>query len=597
MIRDIRINHITALAVLICLTLLKTWYAFGIGFEYKWTGDTSDTLLGIVNAAQGTRSTANDQPLALQVLHNQLQVVQNLPIRSWYQAAFDSYLETVLLATGDISLAYKYLVFPINLLFLSGAYLLFLRLGLSIRAALVLAILSSLHFSISWAGEKMGIGPIWTYSRRHLFTAFLPWLTLGYLLFRARILQTLLFFCACGLVANLHASGLLLIQIFALTWLVSDKLSPKRIGQTFLLVSAGSLCAFYALGSIWGRALEGITELLISGVSPPAVANTLYPILDAAKAAMPETLQYLSYPPREYDDWPRLLIDLWFALSIVTGLLIVPTKRWLSTYFQHTLFTAVAISLVFVSANEFGALVAIGTLLYLSRNATSAPSLELATTSLLIVCTYWISVVGGISFQIAHVTIPGFPLVWDQFRGMRFLGFFVFTWIGALLIQPPKAKLPRWHKPALAIAILFFMFGQLRDFNRQHIRFPKSEDFVKRAALLEIASWARKNTPAESIFLVGSSGFGITANRRVTHSDKSSQFPDAPPLAPRDAVTPTEGIKHARSLHATHVVLDAGALTNVGETCVLVANNEFLLAETSCLEQRAHREDHDKSAP
>lgn len=432
----------------------------------------------------------------------------------------------------------------------------------------------------------MGIGPVWTFSRRHIFTAFLPWLTLGFLLYRDRYLHTALLFGVCGLVANLHASGLLLIQILSLTWLLGAPISPMRACKAMLLLIIGHLTAFYALGSIWGRALENISALLLGGMLTSSYAETLFPVLETAKSAMPAALQYLSYPPREYDHWPRIIIDAWFAATILAGLLILPTKRWLPEHFPHILFLATILSLLFVSANEFGTLVLIGSLLYFSRVPHSDNNAKLHTVSLLIVVTYWISVVGGIAFQVAHVSIQGFPLVWDQFRGMRFLGFFVFLWLGVLWSTPSRSILPRWYKSALALALLVFIFGQIKTFERQHVRYSNSEEFAKRAALLEIAQWARNHTPSDSLFLVGSSGFGITANRRVTHSDKSIQGPDAPPLAPKHSPSSTEALKYAHSLHATHAVLGASKDKNTENPCTLVANHQFQLAEIRCLEQQ-----------
>lgn len=580
-------RHVVPILLLVLFALATALVGWNIGYEYRWTSDTTDTFYRIISTLPTDRA-ASDAGLLATLNKEFVFVISNQPTINWYQGLFDGYLRSFHLVFGDISLAYKTQVFPLSLVFGAFAYALFYRLTGSRWLAVALAFAALMPMPLAWAGERSGIGPIWTFTRRYFLTAWLPLLAIFY--FRA-MLDTRksigLAIMSVGLASNLHASGIILLVILVLTWLITDGVTGQRLLKSALLMALGLLCSVASFASIWKAGLGAITQLMLAALSNSAIAGEMA-ILDKARLAAPE-VAYLFYPPKMYAKLPPALLSVWLLTTIALSFWPLAQRVRGRDAPSLWLFIAASACLLFISFEQMWAMFLLSCVLY-SIAPPGKDARAFVVTAYLIICTFWVAVVGMLLFQLAYGLIAGFPLVFNQLRGIRFVGFWVFIWLAVLsapltTMPRPLAKQPRLLLWTTGIALLV----TAQNFYRGYFQGLDNERLEQKIALLELADWARQSTPQDSVFLVGYSSFGTRAERRITHTDKQVRNAAIEWLPPKGLKGPEESLALAQELHATHLFLSPAVLSSELNHCVRAKNAIYAIVETSCLDA-THRD-------
>lgn len=574
--------HRVPLLLLLTFALGAAIFSWNVGYEYRWTSDTTDTFYRIVSTLPAG-AIGNGDRLLPTLVSGVLDVIVEQAVGEWYHASFDAYLRSFALVFGDISLAYKAMVFPFSVLFSVSAYFFFCWLTGNRWLALALAFAALFPMPLAWAGERSGLGPIWTYTRRYFLTAWLP--LLGFLYFRAmldRRRRISLVMACVGLASNLHASGIILLEILVLAWLVIDGVTIKRLFDGALLMGVGLCCSVASLASIWKAGLGAMTQLMLAMVSNDAVAAELM-VLDKARLAVPE-VAYLFYPPKMYAHLPSGLVAVWLALTIALSCWPLVQSARQKTASSLSLFAAATACLLFISFEQMWAWVLVSGVLYAVARHDERPR-AYALAAYLIICTFWVAVGGMLLFQFGYGLVDGFPLVFNQLRGIRFIGFWVFVWL-AVLAAPVASTLirPALQPRLLLLAMALALIAGAHNFYRGYFRGLESDRLERKIALLDLANWAKKNSAPDSVFLLGYSAFGIRAERRITHPDKVVRNDGIDWLPPKGLKGPAESLAQAQRFRATHLFLDPADLMPDMQRCVKVGNSIYVIAETACLE-------------
>lgn len=573
--------HLLPLLLLLAFALVTAAFAWNVGYEYRWTSDTTDTFYTIISTLPNPAPRGGG--LLSTLWAGMVDVIAEQPVTNWYQALFNVYLRSFHLALDDISLAYRVQMFPLSILFGFSAYFFFYWLSGNRWLAVTLALAALLPMPLSWAGERSGLGPVWTFTRRYFLTAWLPLLTFFY--FRAVLDKRMLLIpvmAGVGLASNLHASGILLLEIMVLTWLVTDRVTIKRLIQAGLLMGVGLLFSVTALGSVWEAGLGAISHLLLTMMSSDALATQLS-VLDKARLAMPE-VQYLFYPPKIYAHLPSALVDVWLIATLVLSLLPLFLRAANRSVGPLHLFTAASACLLFVSFEQMWVWILLSSVLYAAGRHTERPR-AYSLSAYLIFCNFWVAVGGMLLFQLGYGLIDGFPLVFNQLRGIRFLGFLVFVWLAVLATPVVVKRTSRKNLPRLlllAISCALIVTGH--NVYRGYFRGQDSNRLAQKKALLELAIWAKQNTPPNSVFLVGYSPFGVLAERMITHSDKVVRNADIDWLPPKGLKKPEETLALAQQFLATHLFIAPADVSPELAHCVGVSNAVYAVAEMTCLQ-------------
>lgn len=518
--RGVRVFCVLAVAIFVALFWSISFS--GKGVEAIRTSDTSDVFYSKVNQYKLERAELAPDKLSFFSLfwEGQVEVFVRQPATSWYQAQFDAYLKSVYLATGDILNAYKWLVAPLNFIYLIGCYLLLMEIIGRWRLALGFAVLASLPIFIPLAGENFGMGPFVHFSRRHLFTAFVPLMLWGFFRWRGEPSRLVWIFAGLGLIANFHASGILLIQIIALAWLMYRDFSWRAIFQCAGLVTVGFGFAFVVMGGLWGKVANFFAGLLA----------VLVPVVHAGDgvggASIPAALQYLFYPPHIYSHWPEWVIhSATIAVSLFALVAVLLRNRVGAAVHNDLMFTATLAIIGFLAGGElrFWLLASIP-LWLIARRGEQSELFGLACY--LLIALYAVSFGFMLLAQWAYFNVDGFPLVYNNLRGTRFIGIFLFVWLATMLSVVKFECIKPWLRILTLFLLCVAVIADLRMAYRKHFR---PGDPSETSALMEVARWAKMNTPPQARFFVASSAFGTTAEREVFMTDKAQR--NCPPCA------------------------------------------------------------------
>lgn len=519
-----RLTHFWA--ILFFFAVAWGWAAFSwnTGIEHIEQSDATSVYFSVVMQYKHEReAVASSQKtewqwaeLLSQILTDQRAVYRSTDLNSLYQASFDRYFGTVYRVTGDVTLGYRILVFPLNLLFLLGAYALFFYLTRRVVLSAVFAFLASFPIAIPIAGEYFGMGPVTIYSRRNLFTAFAPFaIYLFYRWFqRPRLL--IVVFAFVGLVSNLHASGILLAEILIIAYLFFNYKSTGSWAYSMLFGLAVAVCGFAAMGGLWGG-----VDLFFS-----SLMQELIPSAHAAfsgfvqKEGIPENLLYLFYPLHIYSHLPLMPLHVMTLFVFVLSCWVLFLGRRINTLARAPLlFLAGLAILAYLGFSEFKYFLLVGVAAFVLT--WKQPSdLKFELTHYLIMATFFVSFIGMLLFQAGFYSIEGFPLVFNQLRGTRFLGLMVFVWLAVLTSRIDWKNSGLWGKRLFIMCSAIALLMTLRQDFRSYIRYKEDPDSV---ALLDLARWSKVHTPQDAVFLVASTRFGIVAERNVFLHDKESR--------------------------------------------------------------------------
>jgi hypothetical protein len=158
-------------------------------------------------------------------------------------------------------------------------------------------------------------------------------------------------------------------------------------------------------------------------------------------------------------------------------------------------------------------------------------------------------------------------------RATRFLGLFIFIWLGILLASLELKALKPFAKRLCLFLLFVAVIVDLRGVYRHHFRAHHDAAAVR--SLMDVARWAKDNTPADASFFVVSSAFGTIAERRVFMSDKQRrQCSECAALT--KSGTPSEILANARAKGMNYFFLspsDAGDFKAIA----VYGNRDYLL--------------------
>lgn len=518
------IPHIWAILILIAVAGGWASFSWNQGVEHIKQSDTTATYFAVVMHYKHERDAVTSgqtvewqfPSLLLQVWSDQRALFASTNIKSLYQASFERYLGTIYRVTGDVTLGYKLLVFPLVLIFLLGAYVLFMHLTGRPALSVVFAFLASFPIAIPIAGEYFGMGPVTIYSRRNLFTPFVPFAVYLFYLWIKNPRLLIAVFAFVGLISNLHASGILLAEIFIFAYVI---FYFKNTGSLKYVAVFGFMVAvfgFVAVGGLWGS-IDDFLFSLMQMVIPSAHAALLG---FTQKQGIPEQLTYLFYPLHIYSHLPVMLLHgMTFFVSVFLCWVLIFGHRIKSSAKPSLLFLADLAVLAYLGFSEFKYFLLVGVIAFLlGRKRPSDLKLEL--THYCILAIFFVSFMGMLLFQIGFYSIEGFPLVFNQLRGARFLGLMVFVWLAVLISRIDFENLNVWGKRIFIGCIAIALLMTLRHDFRSWVH---HEGDAEMAALLDLARWSRLHTSQDAVFLVFSTQFGIVAERNVFLHDKQSR--------------------------------------------------------------------------
>lgn len=513
-------------AILFFFAVAWGWAAFSwnTGVERIKQSDATTIYFSVVmqykherEAVTASQKTDWQWPSLLkQVLADQRATYAITGMKSLYQASFERYFATFHRVTGDITLGYKVLVFPLNLIFLLGAYALFFHLTGKPALSAAFAFLASFPIAIPIAGEFFGMGPVTIYSRRNLFTAFVPFAFYLFYLWIRKPHLLIAAFVFIGLISNLHSSGILLAEMFIFVYFFYHYKKPNLWGYVSLFGLMVVIFGFVAVGGLWGQVasfFHGLAQLAI-----PSAYAAISGFMQ--KQGMVEGTEFLFYPLRIYSHLPLMLLHTMtlFVFGLSSWALLF--GRRINTLARTPLlfFAGLAI-LAYLGFSEFKYFLLVGVAAFaLTRKKPSDLKFEL--THYLILATFFVSFIGMLLFQTGFYSIEGFPLVFNQLRGTRFLGLMVFVWLAVLISRIDWNNSGLWGKRLFVMCSVIALFMTLRQDFRSYVHYKEDPDSI---ALLDLARWSKEHTPGNAAFLVVSTRFGIVAERNVLLHDRDSR--------------------------------------------------------------------------
>lgn len=574
--------HIWAILFFIGVSGLWAFYSWNTGVEQIKQSDTTGIYFSVVMQYKHEREAMTPSQkaewqwptLLKQVLADQRILLTTTGVDSLYQASFMRYFGTVYRVTGDVTLGYKILVFPLNLLFLLGAYALFFHLTEKALLASVFAFLATFPIAIPIAGEYFGMGPVTIFSRRNLFTAFAPFAIFLFYRWIQKPRLLLMAFVFVGLISNLHASGILLAEILmAAYFFYPDKKSDLR-GYAAIFGLLVVIFGFMSVGGLWSRIAS-----YFWGLAQQVIPNPQASISDfMQKQGIPEGLEFLFYPLRIYSHLPLFLLHVMtLFVALLSGGMFFFGHKVNAHIRTPLLFLAGLTVLAYLGFSEFKYFLLLGVVAFaLSWKREIDPKFEL--THYLILAIFFVSFIGMLLFQAGYYAIEGFPLVFDQLRGTRFLGLMVFVWLAVLVSRMEWRSSGVWGKRLFIVCVALVMLMTLRHDFRSWIYYKDDPDST---ALLDLARWSKDNTPGDAAFLVVSTRFGIVAERNVFLHDRESHTTNGQMLLDRMQGGLAELKQLAREKGMSYIVVKKDREGLLSGTIPVYDNKRFALVKVN----------------
>lgn len=516
--------HFWAILFFIGISASWAYFSWGKGVEHIKQSDTTSLYYEVVNN-YGYEREAMSSPqggewdwssLLSQIWVDQRAVFASTDIDSLYHVSFERYFGTVYRVTGDVSLGYKFLVFPLNLVFMLGAYALFFHLTRKPVLSAFFAFMASFPIAIPVAGEYFGMGPVTIYSRRNFFTAFVPLVVYFYYRWFQRPGLLIGVFVFIGLISNLHASGILLAEILILAYLGYAPRSAGRWGYSAIFGAMVGIFGMVAMGGLWSNVESFFVGLLHMAIPSAHAAMSDF----MQKTGIPEGLLFLFYPLRIYSHLPLLLQHAMALLVMVLSCsAFIFGSRMGGRARTVLLYFGALSALAYLGFSEFRYFLLAGIVAF-ALGWKQIWDSKSEITHYLILSTFIVSFMGMALFQVGYYAIDGFPLVFNQLRGSRFLGLMVFAWLAVLMAQIDWKASTDWKRRLLIFFVAISFVVMLRQEFRSYIRYRVEPDLIE---LLDVARWSKEHTTKNAQFLVVSTRFGIVAERRIFLHDRDSR--------------------------------------------------------------------------
>jgi len=426
-------------------------------------------------------------------------------LQNEYIPLYIGFLRWAYRLTGDLTAGYKLLVVPLNLLFLFGAYAVFLRRCAIRWVAVILAIFASLPFP-TLAGELFGIGPVQVITARAVFTGVFPFLFLAFCAWLTRPRRLILLFFILGLLANLHpVSGLFVAPMLALTYVLEQR---GRLQAWGMAVAMGATTLLGAAPILWNQ----VHRLVAQGSAVSRAGDPLIARLVAQR------MGYLLYPPHTLISiLPRGLVDL-LTLVIALAPAVILVVAWrrqgvVTSLTLHLAAVAVLAYILFPGAKLL--ILLLGLLCFLSQGG--GEEREDRVVVYFAYAIFWVSVGGVIAIQ-ALFYLLGRPVLFaDMIRGVRFAPFAVFLLLASCIRRVDWSRLQRPAFIGCLVLALVTASWEARHIVRTYLR---TRGDAAAADLAAVARWARQTTDVGDLFLFDSPAFRVLAQRSLAFATK-----------------------------------------------------------------------------
>jgi hypothetical protein len=421
-----------------------------------------------------------------------------------YIPLFIDYLRFAYHVTGDLSAGYKMMVFPLTLLYLFGAYGVFVRFSRVPWVAVTLAAFSSLPLGIVLADEFFGLGPLELSVPRTILTAALPFLFLAYCAWTDTPWKLLALFFVIGLLANLYpVSALDIASILGVVYLLDGRGNPRR-----WLVLVGMAAA----------ALGGAAPIVWTQLHHAArhAAMTAQFGGEAAQAVL-GPLGFIQFPPISLSAFPvGVASGLSLAVLVIS---VLPVLRgWRREGGPGGLFLRLgaALSAAYLLFPEVKLLAALPIVLFLLPHRDSSLREE-RLAAYFSLAIFWITMAEMLAFQFGP---PAFSRPLYAVMATRIARFSIFA---VYLLIALAVRLVEWTRVrgmlrvACVLLLVFAAFWQGRHTFRTYLR-PRGA--AAAADLAAVAKWAREDTRPEDVFLFDSAAFRVMARRCLVFATK-----------------------------------------------------------------------------
>lgn len=437
----------------------------------------------------------------------------------FYPSFYIKYLKFFYEKTGDITYGIKILSFPLNFIFMWGAYHLFTYMKANRYISTFLAIFSSFPIYTAASTEIFGIGPATMFMVRTPSTAFVP--IIIYLYFRAIIEAKnwvlYLVFLLLGGLANIYpttplilAQILLLVIFFYKGFKKGTLLLAGKCGVLSLLATIPNLLSHLSKSVKYdfNIPIETVVELFKT-----ASSAHLYP-QPALLSRMPE----------------NILHSVTVMLFVVPPILIYlykKTKKEISGSLLFVFCSVAVAYMIYSSSNKYYLLfIAVALLITWSKKIDAKD--ELIVYFGFSIFYIGIGTVIILSFILSHDTIVQFlhnafgfnpMLVAYQYRALRFAGIEVFMLcaICAGWLVSDYREIGTAKKLILSLLIVFILFSSLKHVYKTYVRIKPD---TARNDMVKVALWAKNNTPANSLFIFDAYAFRVISERSVVMTTK-----------------------------------------------------------------------------
>jgi hypothetical protein len=436
----------------------------------------------------------------------------------FYPPSYINHLKFFYEETGDIAFGIKILIFPLNFIFMLGAYHLFTYIKTNRWLSTLLAVFSSFPIYTATAFEIFGIGPATIFMVRTFSTAFVP--IIIYLYYRgiieAKNSILYLVFLMLGGLANIYpTTPLILAQIllFATLFYKGFKkdtlLLAGKCGFFTLLAAIPSLLSHLkkSVSYDFNIPIEKVVELFKTSPSH------LYP-QPALLRLMPENILHLVtallfvVPPILIYFYKKTKKEIWGSLLFVFCFLDVGYVLYSSSNKYYLLFIAVALLVSWgkkIDKKDELSVYFGFSIFYLGIGSLIINSFLLSSDTIV---------------QFLH-NIFGFnPLLAAyQQRAIRFAGFelFVLCAICAQWIMSDYKRISAAKKLILSLLVVFVLFSSLKHVYKTYVRIKPD---IARNDMVSLSLWAKNNTPVNSLFLFDQYAFRVISERSVVMTPK-----------------------------------------------------------------------------